>query len=204
MKLHKTTCSNNWQKLRLPLSFLISLSIHAIFAKLIIFKAGISLDMNVSTKNSIIVYLTKHETAINQFETNPSFNNNPTSPSIVPTHDSSVKKSTIFETSRPYYFKASELSQKPKVLIDIPFDLAQSIYSKSSKQAILHLMINELGNIDNVIIDSSDFSEQEQKLISAAFKNTKFDPGKIDGNPVKSHIKIEVLFETDKTSYDKK
>lgn len=98
-------------------------------------------------------------------------------------------------TQEPYYFKASELDEKPQVLADISSDLASHLVGELPQSGILRLLINERGEIDKVVIDESGFSEANQHLVQDAFSKMKFHAGKIGGNPVKSELKIEISLE---------
>ena len=104
----------------------------------------------------------------------------------------------IFEVAaaeEPYYFKASELEEKPQVLKDVPSDLAHRLAGDLPQTAVLRLLINESGEIDQVIIDESSFSEANQRLIRDAFARMRFSPGKIAHSSVKSELKIEIMLE---------
>ncbi|KIF80984.1 hypothetical protein TSA66_09405 [Noviherbaspirillum autotrophicum] len=98
-------------------------------------------------------------------------------------------------TQEPYYFKASELDEKPQVLADIASDLASRLTGELPQSGVLRLLINERGEIDQVVIDESGFSEANQRLVQDAFSKMKFHAGKIAGNPVKSELKIEISLE---------
>lgn len=93
----------------------------------------------------------------------------------------------------PYYFKSKVLSVKPQVLSDIPMDLGATITSAMPGSAIFRLQINEQGEVDQVIVDETSFSESEQRVVLEAFQKMKFAPGKIDDKAVKSELRIEVV-----------
>ena len=94
--------------------------------------------------------------------------------------------------SEPYYFSMSELSQMPQVMLDLSPSLAFSLPNALAQLAVLKLLINEQGGIDQVLIDDSPLSENDQRLVIDTFLKTKFQPGKINDVPVKSQLKIEV------------
>ncbi|WP_124574258.1 energy transducer TonB [Herminiimonas sp. KBW02] len=96
---------------------------------------------------------------------------------------------------KPYYFQPGELTEQPAVLVDISPDLSAVFASGVSQLAVLDLLINESGDIDDVILENSSLPEPAQQLIKDAFSKTKFQPGKVAGMPVKSQLKIEVVLE---------
>lgn len=104
----------------------------------------------------------------------------------------------LFEVAvpqEPYYFKASELEEKPQVLNDVSPDLAGRLAGDLPQTGVLRLFINESGEVDQVIIDESNFSEENQPLVREAFAKMKFIAGKIAGAPVKNEMKIEITLE---------
>lgn len=98
----------------------------------------------------------------------------------------------VARPSEPYYFSMSELSQMPQVMLDLSPSLAFSLPNALAQLAVLKLLINEQGEIDQVLVDDSPLSETEQRLVIDTFLKTKFQPGKINEVPVKSQLKIEV------------
>lgn len=96
----------------------------------------------------------------------------------------------------PYYFLPDELTESAYVVRDIEPDLAFLMPSGVSQLAVLSLMINEYGDIDQVTIENSDLPEQAQQLVTDAFEAIKFQPGKVDGIAVKSQLRIEVTLES--------
>lgn len=98
----------------------------------------------------------------------------------------------ILRPSEPYYFSTSELNEMPQVTLDLSPSLAFSLQNVAVQLAVLRLLINEDGRIDEIFIDASPLSENDQRLVMETFSKTKFQPGKINGMPVKSQLKIEV------------
>jgi hypothetical protein len=94
----------------------------------------------------------------------------------------------------PRYFKLSELTEKPLVVQDVPDDLLRDIPGVSAEPMVLRLFINELGRVDRVAVESSRLSEAEERRVIDAFQATRFEPGKVGRLPVKSQLRIEVLF----------
>lgn len=101
----------------------------------------------------------------------------------------------ILVPATPHYFSSSELTVKPLVSADIPENLGDSLSSDGHGAATFRLQINEQGEVDQVIVDESNFSEEDQRMVVSAFQKMKFEPGEIDGKAVKSELKIEVRSE---------
>jgi len=105
----------------------------------------------------------------------------------------------------PYYFLVEELTENPRVLIDISPELIFFVPNGMSQLAILRLLINEQGDVDQVMVEGSALPKETQHLMIDAFSKTKFQPGKIDGISVKSELEIEVAlgnYEIGKTKRD--
>lgn len=91
------------------------------------------------------------------------------------------------------YFGADELSRKAQVTRDIRQDNPVLAKSAENGKAILVLFINETGRIDRVEIESSEVSETLIREVAHEFNAALFQPAQIDGNAVKSRMRIEVL-----------
>lgn len=92
----------------------------------------------------------------------------------------------------PYYFLVDELTENPRVEVDISPELVFFVPNGMSQLAILRLLINEQGDVDQVMVEGSALPKETQHLMIDAFSKTKFQPGKIDGISVKSELEIEV------------
>lgn len=93
----------------------------------------------------------------------------------------------------PTYFGADELSRKAQVTRDIRQDNPVLAKSAENGKAILVLFISETGRIDRVEIESSEVSETLIREVAREFNAAHFQPAQIDGNAVKSRMRIEVL-----------
>lgn len=93
---------------------------------------------------------------------------------------------------RAAFNPTDQLTEEPVVQVDIDPKIATSLANNVSRIAILRLLIDEFGEIDQVLIEKSDFYESEIELLIAACKAMKFAPGKIGKTPVKSDILIEL------------
>jgi hypothetical protein len=95
----------------------------------------------------------------------------------------------------PYYFSAKDLTQKPLVVRDVPADLTLIVPDVPAQAATLQILINEYGEIDQVIVEDSLLPEAAQKTVVDAFVKARFHPGEINGVPVKSQLRIEIMLE---------
>lgn len=102
----------------------------------------------------------------------------------------------ISKESEPYYFRIDQLTDKPFVLRDISPDLGSDVFGVPPQSTVLRLLINEYGDVDQVIAERSGLPEQVKTLLMQAFSKTKFSPGKISGAPVKSQLKIQIAIES--------
>lgn len=94
--------------------------------------------------------------------------------------------------SPPHYFHPGELSEKPRVLQNIPSDLALAVPDVPPQTLALRLYINERGDVDDVVLEDSQLSVEATRPIVRSFLVMKFAPGRIGQEPVKSQLKIEV------------
>jgi hypothetical protein len=63
------------------------------------------------------------------------------------------------------------------------------------QKAVFRLRINELGEIDEVIVDESFFSEKDIRILIEEFKKMKFTAAEIKKIPVKSEMRIQISVE---------
>lgn len=106
--------------------------------------------------------------------------------------------SALFEipvVRTPYYHPVNELTEKPQVKVDTSLELASSLQDELPHSAIVRLLISETGEIDDVVSETSTFSESAHRRILATFRKMQFEPGKLDGVPVKSELRIEIMLE---------
>lgn len=101
----------------------------------------------------------------------------------------------LLQPAAPYYFQPAELTIKPAVVEDASTSLTLFVAGIETQYVILRLLINEAGSIDRVVIEESHFpADVEQKIVDT-FVTLKFSPGKIDEEPVKSQLRIEVTLQ---------
>lgn len=115
-----------------------------------------------------------------------------------PDHQQARKVAAMFPLLypvKPYYFAAKDLTQKPLVFRDVPVDLILNVPDVPSQAARLQILISEYGDVDKVIVENSLLPEAAQKTVVDAFSKLKFHPGEMNGIPVKSQLRIEVMLE---------
>ncbi len=96
----------------------------------------------------------------------------------------------------PHYFKPGELTEKPVFLRDDAPAQPQVLPDISPHPVIAHLLINEGGRIDQVLIEGGLLSEQANRFVQDSFAKTIFSPGRIGGMSVKSQLTIEVRLDS--------
>lgn len=98
------------------------------------------------------------------------------------------------------YFPRDLLTQAPSasqpILLDFPADLPD----EQRLSIVLRLYVDEQGVVRRVARVGGDSQEQAQTIAEQAFLQARFNPGEIEGHPVKSIIHVEVTF--DSTSLD--
>lgn len=95
----------------------------------------------------------------------------------------------------PHYFQIDELTEKPLVLQDVSPVLTLGLPDATSQTVVLRLLINEQGEVDQVLVESDNLALPVQDLVKAAFGKLLFESGKIDNIPVKTQLMIEVNLE---------
>ncbi|HEY0847553.1 MAG TPA: hypothetical protein VGE12_19470 [Noviherbaspirillum sp.] len=98
----------------------------------------------------------------------------------------------VVTTPEPYYFRSSQLTQKPLVLQDASADLILVLPELPDQVAILRLFISDHGIIDRVLVENSHLPESAERKLVAAFSKMTFQPGKIGRIAVRSQLRIEV------------
>ena len=91
-----------------------------------------------------------------------------------------------------YYFNAWELTAQPLVLSDTSADQVLELAETTPQPLIAHLLINENGDIDQIVLEPTTLSEEAQQFVIAAFSKTRFSPGKLGDKPVKTDLMIEI------------
>jgi hypothetical protein len=123
-------------------------------------------------------------------------------PSRVIENSQQAKISTDFPTASDrqqsvnsiYYFKSTQVTQRPSVLIDLPADFAlPAPLSTTSSSIQMTLLINENGGIDDVLLNDEQFDVESRQIIIRTFKSMYFNPAFIGHIRVPSEVRIEVF-----------
>lgn len=92
------------------------------------------------------------------------------------------------------YFDADTVSKRAAILSNLEFDLAELESIAGDGKAVFTLFINDFGHVDKVEIEAS--GGIDAKLLGAVaqqFGNAVYAPASIDGTPVKSRMRVEIL-----------
>lgn len=95
----------------------------------------------------------------------------------------------------PYYFRTSQLTQKPLISENMPGDMILTLPELNGPVATLRLLISAQGDIDQVIVENTVLPEHAVSRITEVFAKARFQPGKIGRLAVRSQLKIEIRAE---------
>lgn len=95
----------------------------------------------------------------------------------------------------PPYLPVEELTEKPKVIKDMPPEAPKAFGMQAEGTVIMRLLINELGEIDDVVIEETSIAVVELQTVMNLARRMTFSPGIKDGTAVKSEFRIEVKIE---------
>ncbi len=93
------------------------------------------------------------------------------------------------------YIPVAELSERPILLQDIDalLDFTSADIAGNdvpAAQATAVLLINEYGDVDRLQFESHAFPQYLESVLTQRFAAARFLPGKIDGRPVRSALRI--------------
>lgn len=93
-----------------------------------------------------------------------------------------------------HYFRPSELEEPPQSADEINVAYPDEKGAIRSGSVVLEVLINENGQVDRVNVESSDLPGDYQLAASRSFQRAEFVPGRLNGHPVKSRLRVEVSF----------
>ncbi|HYD62821.1 MAG TPA: hypothetical protein VEC35_20880 [Noviherbaspirillum sp.] len=102
----------------------------------------------------------------------------------------------IAQPTGPYYFRMSELTEKPALIDDPVANLVVRIPGLPPQPVILRLLISEEGEVDRIVVEDSFLAEGIEREVTDAFAKLRFQPGKIGRIAVRSQLRIEARLET--------
>lgn len=94
----------------------------------------------------------------------------------------------------PAYYTTDQLTKRPQPTSQ-PSLLAPELGPAiPSGKMILKLWINELGHVASAEVETSELPEAISASAAAAFGKMRFEPGQINGRPVGTVMRIEVIY----------
>lgn len=93
------------------------------------------------------------------------------------------------------YIDGRLLDQRPIALHQPELDYPAEHTKALSGTLVLQLMISEAGSVDRVETTPGDLPASFSRVAIEAFSKVRFQPGILEGHPVKSQIWIEITFE---------
>ncbi len=100
------------------------------------------------------------------------------------------------EVSVEQYLPHSVLSHPPFPLEEIVVPWPENLLSLGKSVAVFVVHIDQFGIVREVFADDENNFTGLEGVVRGAFLGTRFSPGQIDGRPVRSRIRIEVVFES--------
>lgn len=94
------------------------------------------------------------------------------------------------------YLPAGKLSQRPLILQDIEPILTDGSQSSSESRLILRLLINEYGDVDQVLPEDATLPAPIVSELQQRFLRARFLPGRLKGLAVPSALRIVVTLHT--------
>jgi len=192
--------------MRLSLAFLIALLVHGLLFGL--FSVGETPRVYGAPAAGAIsaIFSTtrmpsaKEEDAVKAIAQNRSSLKGITGPLVVPVAERAgnfaiIKKTDDkgAEAAPKYYWSAKELNKRP--IIDGGFnpDSLELAGVDGGGRLVLMFFISELGDVDQIDVESSDAPSEAYGIVLGQFYKAHFHPGVKDGLPVPSRTRIEVV-----------
>lgn len=93
------------------------------------------------------------------------------------------------------YYTKRELSREPALAGSVNLDVPRGASAPVGGKVALRLWIGEGGGVENILVVRTNVPVIMTETALAAFKAARFQPGEINGQPVKSQLAIEVSFD---------
>ncbi len=90
------------------------------------------------------------------------------------------------------YLPASALTERPVVLQDIDTELLPALWPVSPQALVFQLLINEYGDVDQVIVEKSSLPPGLLAELRQRFLAARFAPGRLRGRAVATALRIAV------------
>ena len=102
---------------------------------------------------------------------------------------------SVLGLAAAHYFGTDELTERPQLFEDTAPNAIISVPDIFPQPVVVHLLINEQGNIDKVVLEESFLSDPARRFVIDSFAKTRFSPGKVGDLAVKSRLDIVVRLE---------
>lgn len=89
------------------------------------------------------------------------------------------------------FFDPAQLSEKPRPLNEPRLDLLIPLLGQAGVAKLI-LYVDETGTVDRVEIESASLSPDAVERAKVIFAALRFSPGRFDGAPVKTRVRITV------------
>ena len=95
----------------------------------------------------------------------------------------------------PTYYTTDQLTKRPQPTAEAELDTPELGPIPASGTIVLKLWITALGDVIAVDVEKTDLPEIFSTTAAAAFRNLRFVPGEINGQPVNTMMRIEVIYD---------
>lgn len=100
----------------------------------------------------------------------------------------------LFKLPDLEYRPARDLTRRPHPLNKIVLETQEIRFRKETGSLILVLRISQHGIVDSIDVERSNLPPLYAQTARKAFAETSFQPGELNGKPVKSLMRIEVTY----------
>ena len=112
-------------------------------------------------------------------------------PQTEPTKPPAPRESSTAAAIPATFFDPAQLTEKPRPLSEPRLDLLVPLLGRAGVAKLI-LYVDETGNVDRVEVDSASLSPEAVERAKVIFAALRFSPGRFDGAPVKSRVRITV------------
>ncbi|MBI4985642.1 MAG: energy transducer TonB, partial [Rhodocyclales bacterium] len=95
----------------------------------------------------------------------------------------------------PAYYTSDRLTKRPQAQYVAELDTLETQSVIASGKIVLQLWINDQGSAVNVLVEKSDLPDVFTNAAVAAFRQSRFLPGELNGRRVGSIMRIEVSYD---------
>jgi hypothetical protein len=106
-----------------------------------------------------------------------------------------MPSSALGKTQLEGYLPPSRQTVPPKPLQDIRIPWPPGLPTTGRRSAFFTVFIDETGMVREMVVDGPTLTPTMEEETRRVFMNSRFSPGQAGGVPVKSMLRIEVVFE---------